>query len=328
MEQYSIPFYQKSSFKWYMNLLFLFCTLFSAAGAIFFFVIIMKDDFIMGIFGGLFMLMLSLFFAYMFIAVGILKKFHIEMTSEYINVCLPFKSKIVYWREIYEAQVYELNNNTMIAILLEKDRKKKSKRTISNNVNSLFGAPACSFQIPLRLFKDIDAQKLLLTIGEQLNKVDIKYEINSEDYEEHDNSLIKAIITSSLFCIITSAIYGFTIYKIEVNYVVIPVFGCFLIISGFNKYYLEKSFNLTIRLWLGLICLMQVPAAIIGVIIISERYSITVNNILSVTQEYFEYLVHNPLKQVPVIIVAIICFAIGAFRGRTNKEKGKLDIQQ
>jgi hypothetical protein len=330
MEQYKIPLYQKSSLKWYLNVLLIFCTLFMAAGSVLFFVVIMKDDFILGLLFGIFAFLLSLWFAYISIWGGALKKFYIEMTSEYIKVSLPFKTKVAYWREIYEAQTYEYNNNTMISILLEKDRNKKRRRTVSNSFNSMYGIPPYSFQISFMFFKDIDAQRLLFTIGEQINKVNkqdyIETESLNEDYEEYQDSIAKAIVSSILSYLFISAIYGISIYKLEKNYIVIPIFGAFLIISVFNKFYLEKSFSLSIRILLGVMCLIQVPTALITAIILSEEISISLTNILNITNEYFKYLAHNPLKQIIVIIVAIICFAIGSFKGRINKEKIKLDV--
>lgn len=330
MKQYNIPFYQKSSLKWYINLLFLFCTLFVAAGSIFFFVIVKKDDFIIGLLFGLFFLILSSYFAYFLVWAGILKRFYIELTSEYLKFGVPFKCRTIYWREIYEVQVYESNNNIMLSILLEKDISKKRKRTIANNINSLSGVPPYSFQIPLRLFKDINPEMLLSTIGKQLNKVDIKDDKYNESLSENDelnhNSMFKAILISILFSIISSIVYGLLIYKLEKNYLILPILGCYLIIAGFNKYYLEESFNLIIRLFLGVICLIQIPTAIIGAITISEGISFSVNKIWNIACEYFKYLIHNPLEQILVIIVAIICFAIGYFKGRTGKEKADLNI--
>lgn len=203
VEQYNIPFLKKSSLKWYIYLLFSFCTLLIAGGSIFFFVV-MKDDFSMGLFFGVVMFVMSIYFAYIFVVAGVLKKFYIEITSEYIKFSSPFKSKIAYWREIYEAQVYENNNNTIILILLKKDINKKRRRTISNNYNLIMGIPPSSFQIPLGFFKDIDTQRLLLTMESQINKVDIKDEVNidilCDSYEQQNNSIIKAIAISSLFC--------------------------------------------------------------------------------------------------------------------------------
>lgn len=330
MEQYKIPFIQRSSLKLSMKLLFLFCSIFTVAVSMVFFILIMKDDLIMGLIFGLFMLILGIYFTYIFITAGLLKKFYIELTPEYIKASLPFKTHIAYWNQIYEAQVYNFNHNTMLSILLDKDRNRKSRRTISNNFNSLYGVPPYSFQISLNLFNEVDIEKLLLTIGEHINNADKTGKVNiealSEEQEEGNNSLIKAVLISMLFCIIMSAIYGFSIYKLEKNYVAIPLLGCFLIISGFNKYYLEETFNLFIRILAGFICLVQVPAAVIEEIILSEKIRFSLYNIIDVAREYFVYLFHNPSKQVAIIVVSLICFAIGIFRGRTKIHKKGIDI--
>lgn len=323
MEQYNLPLYQKSSLKWSMILLFTIFTLFFTAISIFS-LIIMKDELLLGLLIGLFFLIFSIVCAYIVICVGILKRFYIEMTSEYIRVKLPLKSKTVYWNEIYDTQLYSYSNNTIISILLKKDVNKKKKRTISNNFNTMQGIPPYSFQISLMIFKDIDAKKLFLTIGEHINRADIKENADidslNERYEENDDNIVIAIITSILTYIVISAIDGIIIYKSEKNYLIIPIFGAFLIIAVFNKYYLKKTFNLIIRFYLGLICFLQVPTATIIFIIISEKIKFTITNILNVTDEYFNYILHNPFKSILVIIVAISCFVIGGFKGRTKKE--------
>lgn len=280
-----------------------------------------KGKFLIGLLVSLFMLLLAVFFTYLFVYGGILKKFFIEMTSDYISYSLPFQRKRAYWKDIYESQIYQFNGNTVVTVLLNKDRNKKRRRTFSNNFNSLYGVPKYSFQIPLMLFDEINPDKLLTTIREQINNNEIiKTNINNaiEDYEEPSNNIVKAILSSFLICLIISAVYGFTIYKLEKNYVIIPIFGCFIIISIFNKYYIEESFSLIIRLLLGLMCLIQLLIAIITTIIISERLNVTVNLILDITIEYFKYLFQNPIEQIVVIIVAIVCFVIGALKGRVK----------
>lgn len=321
MEEYSIPFFQKSYLKLSMILLLLVLSAALAASSIFFFAIVMKDEFIVGLFFGLFMLIVSFFFAYMLLFIGILKRLYVEMTLEYIKISFLFKTKVVYWREIQEVQAYEAGNNIIVGILLKKDKDEKRRRSISNNFSSLLGVPPYSFQIPIRFFKDIDIGRFLLTMDNQINKANLTVEVNFESHEEYENSIIKAIITSSFFCILTSVIYGFTIYKLEANYVVIPMFACLLIVSGFNKYYLEKSFNLNIRFLLGLICSIQFPIAIIAAIIMPSIFDNLEYEIMSEIAGYFEYLVHYPLEQIAGIIVTIICFLIGFFKGRTNNEK-------
>lgn len=322
MEQYDLPLYQRSKMKWSWNLLFIFCALLFAGFSIFSFTIMMNDDLITGLLCGLFFSIFCFFFVYIIISVGMLKSCYIEMTAEYIKVKFPFKSKAVYWNEIYKAQVYKYNNNTMITILLKKDVNKKKKRTISNNFNSIYGAPSYSFQISLMLFKDLDAQKLLLTMGEQINRADQNEDDNTDiinvgyDANHNNNNIFMALITSILSYIIISAIYGIVIYKLETNYLVIPLFGSFLIISIFNKYYLEKAFRLSIRFTLGLICLLQIPTAIIIDIMISEKINVTAINVINVTYEYFNYIIHTPFENILIILCALGCFTIGGLKGR------------
>jgi len=324
LDQYDLPLYQRSSIKWSIYLLFIFCSLFFAGFSILGFIFLMSDDLILGLLSGLLFLILTLYCVYFIISAGILKKFYIEMTSKYIRFKLPLKSiKTVYWNEIFNLQEYEYNHNTMISILLKKDVNKKTKRTISNNFNSMFGIPPYSFQFSLKLFNDIDNQKLLLTMGDQINRVYRKEDanidrLNEQNEPNHDNIFI-ALIASIVSYIMISAIYGFTIYKFGENYLVIPILGCFIIISIFNKYYLENSLSLIIRFALGFTCFLQIPTAMIIVIIILEKINLSITNVLNVSYEYFNYIVRNPLGHILVIIAAISCFVIGGFFGRTKK---------
>jgi len=321
MEKYNLPFCQKSSFKWYAITLFIFGIILFTAMAVLFPFLIPKDKFLVALIFSLCMLLLAVFFTYLLIYAGILKKFYIEMTFEYISYFVLFQRKKAYWKDIYQAQLYEFNGNTVAAVLLNKDRNKIRKRTILNNFNSLYGVPQYSFQIPLMYFDEINPDKLLRTIGEQINKDEIiEATINNEteDFEEPSNSIVKAVLASILICLIIGAVYGYTIYKLEKNYMIIPILGCFLIISVFNKYYIEKSFSLIIRLLLGLICLIQLPIAVIAAITISEKINISINLIFDITIQYFKYLFQNPMNQIAFIIAAIICFVIGILKGRVK----------
>lgn len=321
MEKYDIPFSKKSSLKLGKSIAYLFFILFMAAFSILFLFFIMKDDFIMGLLGGVFMLVLTVFFAYVFITVAILKKFYIELTSEYIKFSSPFKCKIAYWGEIYKAEAYEYNKNCAFAILLKKDVNKR--RSISSSFSSLVGIPAYSFQIPMTYFNDLDIETLLLTVEDRINNSEAVQEANDnilyDNSQDEDNNMGKAILISLLICAISSIIYGFSIYKLKSNYVVIPIFASMFIVSGFNKYYIEKFFSLIVRILLGFICLIQVPIAIIIDAIISSGLDFTGSNVLGIIIEYFRYTMSNPLSQAGTIIVAIICFYIGAFKGRTSK---------
>ena len=326
MEPYEIPYYQKSSLKLSMKLLYLFCTIFMLAGAVGFFYMVSPDEMAVPLFFGVFFLALAILFGYMFIAVGVLRKFHIEMTSEYFEVSSLFKNHKANWRDICDVNVYEYNNNLMLGILLKKDKNKK-KKTLNGSFSSVMNIPQCSFQMAFNVFGEVDVNRLLFTIGQQIDKhasennIDVEAMVDKNEGE--DNNLIKAIIFSALSCIGMTLIYGITIFLFKKNYVAIPIFCSLLIIAVFNKYYLEKSFNIMIRLYLAIICLIQVPAAIIGEIMAVEKIEFTLINIADITKEYFKYIYHNPSKQVWVIVVSIICISMGALKGRYTSKKDK-----
>lgn len=320
MEQYNLPFLKKSDLKGRIKFLLIFCALCMGAGSIFFFSIMLEDDFYKCLILGVFLLIFSLYFAYTFIAAQILKIFYIEVTKEYLKFSIPFKTTLIYWNEIFSAQIIE-NKNKIISILLIKDINKIKMRSISKNFNSFLGVPPHSFQIPLMYFKDIDAERLLSTIGKQMEKNEYKSYIENINFnnEECDNNIAKAIIISSFFCILMSVIYGLALYKLEKNYVVIPLLGSLLIISAFNKYYIEENFNIVIRVLVGLICFIQEPLAIAMMLMLSEN--LVLKDSINVVIEYLTDLIHNPLDQIFIIIIAFVCFIIGAFDGRTKKEK-------
>ncbi|MDP4143382.1 MAG: hypothetical protein Q8936_02700 [Bacillota bacterium] len=252
MEPYSIPYYQRSGFKWYYNILYSFCIPFCFAGAIFFITVVSKDDFSMSVFFALFSAALGVLFSYMFVGVSILKKCYVKMTEDYIETFNMFKKRRIYWNEIYDINMYKQNNNLTLAILLKKDRAKKMKRTVNNNFNS---------------------------------------------------------------------IYGLSIYKFNMNFLAIPIFTSQIIISAFNKYYFNEFSGIGVRLFLAILCFLQVPAGIIVGMIFEEQISFTIQNILLNASSYFQYLKHHPSSQVLTIITGIFCFGMGAFDGIIKSNK-------
>ena len=144
-------------------------------------------------------------------------------------------------------------------------------------------------------------------------------------HKEHPENIVKAMITSILCFIVVEVVYGFSLYMLDSNYIVIPIFGCFLILSGFNKCYVEKSFNILVRIWLGFICLIQIPVAIIGLsiveTIISQRIIITITDVFNIFYGYYMHILYAPSEQTELIIYAVICFLIGALKGRVYKFK-------
>jgi hypothetical protein len=335
MEEYSLPFCQKSGLKKSLKLFYLFFILFFFALSILLFLFIMKDNLIIGIVLGLSSLMLSFFFIYLLITVEISKKFYIEITDEYIKFNSPFSKELALWTDIYNVQIYTYNNNPMLSFLLIKDLNKKTKPTISNNLNALLGMPPTSFQISLNLFKDIDIEMLYNTIVKHLDKApvnntDMITEISNKVYEGSNNNLTKAIILSLSFTLIIGIIYGLSLYFLESNYVTIPIVGSFVIIAAFDKYYLETSFSLPIRCLVGFICSLQVHVSIIVMIFINLRILLPhskLSIILRMVIADLRNIIYNPLEYILIIIILIICFGIGLTVGRVSKKpmKEKVD---
>ncbi|GAA0177104.1 hypothetical protein SH2C18_03900 [Clostridium sediminicola] len=323
-ELYNLPYYQKMKLSKGLSILFSFCAIIFGIGAVFFLIIVRKDDPVFGLLYGLFMLVLSGFFVYAIMLPKIVRKGFIEITTEYIKISTQFKDYIAYWNEISDINVYKFNSNTMMGILLKKDIAKKTKRTVSNSLNSLYGYPPSSFQVSLSLFKDLDVDKLLLTIQHQVNQTNMNYDNSIDDMindeVQVENNIFKAITGAFLLSIFLSLIYGYTIYKFETNYIAIPIFASLFIIAVFNKYYMENKFSLGIRLLLGIICLIQPFIAFVEHIMLTAKLEFTINNIMEVTIEYLKYLLDNPFEQIFVLICAIICFGMGVIKGRVGKK--------
>ena len=238
---------------------------------------------------------------------------------------------MAYWTDIYNVEVYTYNNNPMLSFLLTRDLNKKTRPSISNNLNALLGMPPTSFQISLNLFKDIDIEMIYTTIVNKLDTIpknnnDMITEISNQIYEGSNNNLLKAIILSLIFTFTIGIIYGISLCFLESNYVIIPILGSFLIIAAFDKYYLEVSFSLPVRFLVGLICSLQVPISIISAVFIDlklllphSKLSIILKMVISDIKNIF----YNPLEYIVIIIIFIICFGMGLINGRASKKSKK-----
>lgn len=170
MDNYTLPYLQKSSIKWYYNAIHLVVSLISAIIVVLVVLFLMPEDFASALVLSIFFVIISIFFFYMFIFTAVQKKLYLEVTSEYILLSLPLKDQKAYWRDIANVNLNYLINGASIGILLEKDKVRKSKKSLLNALGSMPGVPPFSFQIPMKIFKGTDAEKLMATIENQLRK--------------------------------------------------------------------------------------------------------------------------------------------------------------
>lgn len=203
--------------------------------------------------------------------------------------------------------------------MLEKDRLKKTKRSLSNNFSAFSGVPPLSFSITIRLFKDLDIDRLLFTMQDQIDKHYTETYIEdlriAEYQKQFQNNLPKAFMVSFLFSIVFGIGYGFSIQLLNKNLLAIPLFSSILIISIFNKYCEEPSVNILLRLSLGVLCLFQMITGLITAVMLAAKLHINLQNILVVMQNYMEYFISSPWENVPIFIWGLMCLGMGIFHG-------------
>ena len=316
MEGYDLPFYQKSSMKWYYNLFFITYSILLIVITIF----MIEDEELCielkWIIGSI-MVSISLLMMYVVLMISILKKSYIRISDEYIEVKDLWKERKVYWNDIVLICESDDNNASTIGILLKKDLEKKMKRSISKSYRDITGESPISFKINIKYFHDIDRSKLFITIKRKIDTLE-KYEWISNEVEE-ENSWIKAIVCSFLAFIVVVIIYLFILWSMDRNSFMLSIFSSYMIVSVFNKYYIEKNINLKARLYLGFLCFLQVPVAIITYTLIKSNLEPNFLNIIGVIIGYYQAMIGDMKNSILLLLSMIGCFFIGAFVGRVKK---------
>lgn len=327
MEKYELPFYKRSSMKFgkkiFWALMGMFFILLSLVG----FLLMTEDSLVMGGFTGSISFLVSLMSFYVLIFVGVLGKFYIKINEESIEISQMFFRKKVFWKEIACIYAYEVNSNIFIAVLLKKDVKLKMKKGFNNSMNEIIGEPPASFKINVSFFSDIDISKLCNTIQERIEKSSIEDDIVSIDnigYEDDfdENNIIKGVLASFILMVLTSVVYAYSIEFLEKDYIILPIFASMFIISIFNKYYIENKLSVFVRLYLGIICFMQVPLSIILSKMFIHNLTFKFEIIQAVIKSNIDFYKNNLIDFIIVIVVGAICFSLGFFQSRVMKSKG------
>lgn len=139
--------------------------------------------------------------------------------------------------------------------------------------------------------------------------------------EEQENSFLNAIMSALILSVLIGVVYGYTMKAWDTNLVIIPIFGAWLIIAMFNRFYVEDYFNISIRLLLGLLCFLPIPIAIIETTILEGGYPFTWDEIVVVASGYLQWMIEEPLDYLDIVIVSLMCFAIGAIQGRPKNRQ-------
>lgn len=308
MEQIKFPTKIVSKLSLRLKILYLSCVVFFLLCGIGMLILFIIDNVISMLIGCLLLLSFACFCLYIIISVEMLKKHFIQFTDQEMIIHVPFKKKKVKWKDIHSAALLSNNNTLMLGLLLKEDLFKK--RTLLRNANALLGADF-SFVFTVGFFKDINPDMLLKTIE---NKIDDSgyYERLDEEYQLSEQSFLKGYASSLIVSVLISVVYAFFMVVLKMDIVVIPILGSFIIIAVFNKFYIEETSKVLVRLLMGLVCIIQVPIAIVLAEIFYNDIEFRIKNIGIVSKQCFEYMTHNfNIDKGITIIIAVICFIIG-----------------
>lgn len=325
--KYTLPFKSYSSLR--LGLHFLYVIMFLMFGG---FVFIPFDNGIEGVFFRTMFAFIAITIGCLWFYTGILKKQYIEVTDDYFKYKSLFITKKINWDEIYDVQVFTQNYNTFIGIAL-KEKLRKRKESFWSMINDMYGG-MYSVRVIMGQFSEVNIERLYGTIVDKLIEVNDKEEsfdegsldfneIKSEEDIESSNYFL-AVFKALFLSIIIGIGYGLLIYFLEVNIVMIPIFGTIAIIYYYSKAYREVKINILARTLIGLICSLQIFIAVILVIFMDNDISFTLKNLIDVTKEYFSYLLEEPFEQGIIIFIALICFGFGAFQGHSFKFQRKI----
>lgn len=320
-ELYSIPFIIHSSYKFGMHLLLLiFIVLFAAA-------LLFPDNDLSIIIFKVFSLALSLFLAYMWIYMGILKKAFIELTEDEITFKTMFGLKKIQWTDIADVQTYSMSNNFCIGIISKKKLKKR-KDNFLTAISDLYGG-GYSLSIPLKSFPEVKPEKLYSTIFNiaqekylqncsEEESVDYTSELNTDD-KQIDSKILTFIFISLIISLISGVIYGLSIYLLKVNFIIIPFFGVLAIEYSYYKNCLEKRTNILIRIYLGILSALQVFAALLTALLMENINLIKMFGIWSIISACIQDIVKYPNEYDVYYILVVIYFLFGTFSGYSSK---------
>ena len=164
------------------------------------------------------------------------------------------------------------------------------------------------------MYSNIDLQDFLETIEKMVNSKQptVQESIVLPDHEiEESKSLIKTYILALLTAIICGIVYGVSIALLEVNILLVPILSSYVVIAVFNKHNPVIEHQFIIKLLIGFICFVQVPVGMITSLMIVLKVPISIENIITLTQEYSSYLISDLGANIGIIIAAIFCFVIG-----------------
>lgn len=257
--------------------------------------------------------LIGVFLLYVVIFQNIFKKSNIVIDENKIVFQL-FRTKIIFWDDVLDISTYTLNHNEFLGFVTKQQIAKAEKggffRTLFSSMGGLYGGA-----IPLKQIHNLDRDETVLKIKgifESRNAVnDISKEQNFE--EQTPGSLYNAILYSSLFSIALGIVYALSIFILNINILLIPIFGVLGIHYYFIKYLKPEGSRLYFRLWTSFLGLISVFIARISLYYLSNKIFPTPSDLFDTIVGYFKYLPTNLDDEFVFVILGIVSAGCGFF---------------
>lgn len=321
--EYPLPFIQRSKMKWQLHFIYF---IFIIVGIYLASIFLWGDErSIESLAFAIFCLALVIYLLYIWLFIGVLKLQYLKVTEDSIELKTAFGCRKANWTDIYNIQVFTINGVTIIGLMLKEDLTRNRKESFWTKINEAFGS-ICSLNIPLSSFAGLEVDTLYSTL-----KTQIKKHFQSSDYTDEsipkqeeqqetnrpDTNVVIALLKVALLVLILGIVYGISLYFFEVNIILIPVFGLMGIIYVYDKNVEETSINWLMRFLLGFLSASQFIIAEIVLIFLAAQIPFSFENVVQIAIDYLLYLIDEPFKQLPVIIIGLFLFLYGTFHGVT-----------
>ncbi|WP_435237834.1 hypothetical protein ACR30L_09875 [Psychromonas sp. PT13] len=284
-----------------------------AEGAVFFHIIIF--DVFIPVLGMLFIV--SIFYQNVF------KKNKIWVTEQTISINSLFIKKTIRWEDVVDISEYSLNHNDFIGFVTQSRMNKLAKGGLNATMGAAFGG-LNEIAIPLKQLGELDRETVINTITTRfIKQLEIQQNENQliELDDDFDDDMIpmelptnrfKGILLSLIISTTTAFIYAFSIYLIEINILILPFIGLFIISFYYEKHVKVADFGILDKLWVGMMGGFSVLAANIILIFILTEITPSIFNIIAMTYSYlFEILPNQWLDEMTWILMMVVVTCTG-----------------
>ncbi|SDW81085.1 hypothetical protein SAMN05518855_1005200 [Paenibacillus sp. CF384] len=311
---YTLPIEQHAKLKWSMHVLLLFMIgLFGA------FLFLPIDGVYFNVAFKLIWIFAIAFFLYAWLFIGVLRLQTLKITQNGIEIRTAFGTKRANWMEIYDVQVFSIQRNTVIGLIL-KEQIKKRKQSFLSEINNTYGG-MFSIRIPIAQFPSLDIETLYSTIRAQLKlqptDLDLSQENQPEIEKQGEPNRLISILKLTLFVLLWGLVYGISIYLLKTNFILIPLFGLMFVLYFYQKNVHEEVIVWPIRFVVGLLCALQIFIAMITNLFLTASIPFSLRNLYEISSAYMMYLKDEPTNNMLVIGMAVALFAYGTFHGKT-----------